>query len=295
MKLSTEINSIAKHVGEERAVELVAKAGFEAFDFSMFNMAPYHYTERRIRMGDHPLQVGDYRAFAKNLRRIADECGIVCNQSHAPFPSNSEEIVPYLFRAIECTAIAGGGICVIHPDNNKSAEENAEFYARLLPFAKECGVKIATENMWNWDREREEALPAACSHHEDFLRHIEAVNDPDFVACLDIGHAEMRGLNTSVGEMTRTLGHHIAALHIHDNDGRHDSHQLPFTMELSWTSIVKHLVAADYQGDMTLECDRYLSAYTEETLAEGVAEMQRAADRLREMFLNFKALRSKKA
>ena len=39
MKTSTEIDSIAKKVGEERAVEYIAKAGFDAWDFSMFNMA----------------------------------------------------------------------------------------------------------------------------------------------------------------------------------------------------------------------------------------------------------------
>lgn len=60
-------------------------------------------------------------------------------------------------RAIECTAEAGGKICIIHPDNDKSAEENAEMYFDLLPFAKECGVKIATENMWNWNEKTEEA------------------------------------------------------------------------------------------------------------------------------------------
>lgn len=32
MKISTEIGSIAKLVGEEKAIELVAKAGFDAFD-----------------------------------------------------------------------------------------------------------------------------------------------------------------------------------------------------------------------------------------------------------------------
>ena len=285
MKLSTEIHSIAKHVGEERAIALVAEAGFEAYDFSMFSMAPYHYAERRILMGDHPLQVGDYRAFAKNLRRIAEEHGIVCNQSHAPFPSNSEEVIPYLLRAIECTAIAGGKVCVIHPVNTSTAEENAALYARLLPFAEECGVKIATENMWNWDNERKEALPAACSHHEDFRRHIEVVNSPYLVACLDIGHAEMRGLHTTAPEMIRTLAPYLAALHVHDNDGHHDSHQLPFTMSLDWEAIIRALAEADYQGDMTLEADRYLAAYTKDTVAEGVRNMYAAAARLREMFL----------
>lgn len=46
--------------------------------------------------------------------------------------------MPYLKRAIECTAEAGGAICVIHPANNKTAEENAQMYFELLPFAKEC-------------------------------------------------------------------------------------------------------------------------------------------------------------
>lgn len=53
--------------------------------------------------------------------------------------------------AIECTAEAGGEICVVHPMNDAALEENAEMYAMPLPFAREHGVKIATENMYNWD------------------------------------------------------------------------------------------------------------------------------------------------
>ena len=41
MKLSTEIQSISKIVGMEKAVELCAKAGFDAWDFSMFSMCNY--------------------------------------------------------------------------------------------------------------------------------------------------------------------------------------------------------------------------------------------------------------
>ena len=39
MKISTEIQSISRLLGEEKAIEAVAKAGFDAWDFSMFNMA----------------------------------------------------------------------------------------------------------------------------------------------------------------------------------------------------------------------------------------------------------------
>ena len=111
----------------------------------------------------------------------------------------------------------------------------------LLPFAKDHGVKIATENMWNWNKETDEAAPAACSHHDNFLAHIKAVNDPYLVACLDIGHAEMRGLDTSAEKMIRTLGDSLQALHLHDNDRWHDSHQIPFSMEIDFEKVVKAL------------------------------------------------------
>ena len=142
MKTSTEIGSITKHVSYEYAVELVAKAGFDAFDFSMFDMARYDWERGAIIEKDHPLRGAEYAAFAKRLRKIADDNGIHCNQSHAPFPSYIPEIRSYFKRAIECTAIAGGKICIIHPDNRACAERNAELYGELLPFAKECGVEF---------------------------------------------------------------------------------------------------------------------------------------------------------
>ena len=103
MKISTEIDSISKKVGEEKAVELVAKAGFDAWDFSMFNMARWNGGIKCIEPSTltHPLRVGDHIAFSKKLRQIGEDNGIHCNQSHAPFPVYSPEIRSYLKRAIE--------------------------------------------------------------------------------------------------------------------------------------------------------------------------------------------------
>lgn len=49
MKISTEIGSISRHVGYEKAIEYVAKAGFDAFDLSMFDMARYDW-ENSLRI-----------------------------------------------------------------------------------------------------------------------------------------------------------------------------------------------------------------------------------------------------
>lgn len=284
MKISTEIHSTEKLVGEEKAVELLAKAGFDAWDFSMFSMCKYDWDNRCLLENSHPLAGSNYLAFARKLKQAGLDNGIVCNQSHAPFPTACAQIRAYYKRAIECTAEAGGEICIIHPDNNKSAQENAEIYFELLPFAKDCGVKIATENMWNWDDEKNESSFAACASSESFVAHIDVVNDPFLVACLDIGHAEMRGSGSGAANMIHALGSRLQALHIHDNDKWHDSHQIPFSMKIDFVPIVKALKDINYSGYFTLEADRYMEAYNKENAFYGVQELAKSVRKLADMF-----------
>ena len=284
MKTSTEINSIAKIVGMEKAIEFCAKAGFDAWDFSMFAMRTIDLGANPPSQNVHPLNGADYLGFARKLRKIGLDNGIVCNQSHAPFPVHVPDVRNCLKRAIECTAEAGGEICIIHPDNKKSAEENAEMYEELLPFAKSCGVKIATENMWGWDRERDESSFAACATGEDFKKHIDVINDDFFVACLDLGHAEMRGSGDGAVNMIKTLGRRLQALHIHDNDRWHDSHQIPFSMNIDFAAVVKALKEIDYKGYFTLEADSFLKDYNEDNVFEGVVKLKESAKKLADMF-----------
>ena len=284
MKISTEIGSIANIIGEEKAVEYVAKAGFDGWDFSMFAMVDYDWGLWQGSIADHPLNKPDYLKFARKLRDIGEGLGIVCNQSHAPFPVNDRAVLDCLKRSIEATAEAGGEICVVHPDNNSSPEENAEFYHSLLPFAKGCNVKLACENMWNWDNQLKIASPAACSSPKSFLEHLDAVNDPYFAACLDIGHAEMAGVDTSATEMILALNKHLQALHIHDNDLYHDSHQIPFSMKIDFYAVVNALKQINYSGYLTLEADRYLENHTAENVFEGVCDLADSAKRLRDLF-----------
>ncbi len=284
MKISTEIASCAKHVGEERAIELIAKAGFDGWDFSMFDMARFDYKNRCVIESSHPLSGDGYAEFAKRLAQVGRDCGIECNQSHAPFPVYCKEIRSFLKRAIECTAIAGGKICVIHPDNNASPEKNAEMYFELLPFAKEHGVKIATENMWCWDSEKNQVSFAACMTPESFNAHLDAVNDSSFIACLDLGHAEMRGTGTNAVELIHALGSRLGALHIHDNDKWHDSHAIPRSMDMDFDAIVKALKEIGYNGYFTLEADQHLSKFSPDTVHIGVKELADSARELAEFF-----------
>ena len=283
MKTSTELRSAADLVGERRAVELIAKAGFDGWDFSLYEICKYSKKLGGVLESDHPLAGPDYLKFARELRRIGEDNGIVCNQSHAPVPSYAAPVRSMLKRAIECTAEAGGEVCVIHPGNDYTVPENTQMYLELLPFARDHGVKIATENMWNWDKEKDQAAPAACSTPESYCAHLAAIDDPFFVACLDIGHAEMRGHGTNAVEMISALGSRIGALHLHDNDQWKDCHQIPFSMNIDFEAVTCALKKVGYRGWVTLEAYNYLKDFTPDTALEGIRNLSRAARRLADM------------
>lgn len=262
MLISTEICSFEKYGTAEEVVAMLKGAGFDAYDYSMF------YGHRNNFVEDDR-----YVAKAKALRSFADGVGIKCNQSHAPFPTVREGDEQYnrkafghIARAIEICGILGGKNCVVHPWNNYNAEQNAEIFFRLIPYAEAAGVTICTENMWNWNGEKECVAPAACSDAEDFVKHLRAVNSPYLKACLDLGHAEMTGLGTSAVEMIRALGDDLVCLHIHDNDRRHDSHALPFTRDMDFYAIISALKEIGYKGDITFEADQFARRFPRELI-----------------------------
>ena len=173
-----------------------------------------------------------------------------------------------------------------HPNNDGTAEENAEFYHKILPFAKDHGVKIATENMYNWDRENNAPTScfAACATSESFLKHLELVNAPWLVACLDLGHADMKGSGDGAVNMIHALGNHLQALQIHDNDKINDCHQIPFSMSMDFEAIAKALKEVNYAGYLTLEATEYLPQfYTAETAFDGVKNLFQSVKKLDHM------------
>ena len=77
MILATQTDVLFRVFGEEEGIRILAEAGFDAIDYSMFPMSA----------DDCHLNTGDVVAHAKHLRAVADSYGIKFNQAHAPFPS----------------------------------------------------------------------------------------------------------------------------------------------------------------------------------------------------------------
>lgn len=281
MILSTQTDVLAKTFGDEEAVRILAKNGFDAIDYSMFGMEkPEHFL-------NSPEAVKHIEA----VRDAAKAAGVYFNQAHAPFPSYRDGNGEYnafipgaLKRAIEYAGILGAKIIIIHPisvpgDAEAQRKLNLELYEGLIPTLRENGLKAALENMFGWNSAGGHATPGACATPEQFCEYLDMLPSDCFTACLDIGHSGLIGIPAA--DMIRGLGHdRLGALHVHDNNEITDMHTLPFTEKLNWRAITAALREISYKGEFTFEADNFLKKFPDELRPAASKLMQDVGRRL---------------
>ena len=285
LRISTEIGSISKfkNTGDFKALELLAKAGFDCYDYSMDKVYVFDFKKRFFYPITHPLGKFGWKNYAKRLRSQADKLNLKCNQMHAPFPITFKEHKRWIIRSFKVAKILGTEVCVIHPEDIRNTYSNVDFYKKILKIAKKYNLKIACENMWVWNNELDHIEKAACSTPNEFAGLIDAINDPNFGACVDVGHAEMKGSNTSAKEMIEVLGERVIALHLHDNDKWKDSHEIPFTMNINFDDICSSLKKINYKHDLTLEALNHFNFNPNEKIEDGVEKMANAIKKIASM------------
>jgi len=92
-------------------------------------------------------------------------------------------------------------------------KNSIEFWRKFIPQAKETGSIIAVENIFEKEPSTLRAL-------------LEAIDDPVFRHCFDVGHWNMF-TNVTLEEWFASLGPFMAEAHIHDNHGQADDHLPP--------------------------------------------------------------------
>ena len=265
MLLSTETFISALRVGTEEAISLILDAGFDAVDFSFITFKPED---------DMLHKHENYRAECERLRHMVEARGAVFNQPHAPCISPWEKYkthyLPHFPRIFECCGLLGVKTLVIHPvqdgryygHEQELTDRSVEFYKSLLPLAREYGVKIGVENMWQTDA-RGYIVDDTLASPDRFCECLDRIDSEWAVACLDLGHVALCGREPA--DLIRALGHdRLHALHVHDVDLIHDSHTIPFGGKIDWESVTSALRDIRYDGDFTFEADYYLSPYPTE-------------------------------
>lgn len=292
MKISADTTYLRKRVGDFDAVRILAEAGFPCVDYTMNYMAEEGC----------PLNKDDYREYAQTLREYGQRLGITFNQAHAPFEFDwgNEEVVehvaiPRIIRCLEIASILGIDIVIVHPIHHlpyvyhmdEIWERNMAFYRRLIPYAEKYGVKIALENMFQFNKKMA-VLPDTLSDPDRYVRAIDVLNSPYITACVDVGHNSMLG--DEPAEMIRALGHdRLKALHIHDNDQVLDRHTLPYLGKINWNATMKALADIDYDGVFTFEAFMFLSHFEDDFLPIAVRWMYEMGVYLCEKYEKFKS------
>ena len=112
------------------------------------------------------------------------------------------------------------------------------------------GITLCLENLIAFPETR-------CS--DGLLRIIKDAGDKNLGICLDTGHLHLSNTagttNETHGAFIRNAGDYLQALHIVDNNGNRDTHQMPFSARygVDWVDVMRGLRDIDYKGLFNLE------------------------------------------
>lgn len=239
--------------GFEEGVARMKRQGYSCMDYSDFADAK---TEL-YRM--------THMQFETHLQKQAAVCrqeGIVIHQTHGPWrypprdttAGERAEMFELMTRAVEGTAVLGCKKMVVHPvmpfsindegHEKETYEINLDFTDRLCRVGREYDVVICLENM---------PMPLlSIAPVSKTLGIVKEINDDYLKVCLDTGHSIITKVPPA--EAVRMIGKdYLQALHIHDNNGKHDVHVPPFSGVIDWEGFCDALREISFDGVMNLE------------------------------------------
>ena len=269
--------------GMKETLDIFAEAGIEGIDFN--NDVAEFYTAEHDRV------------YYKELADYAREKGIAVSQAHAPFPTSYVEEKKTakrfddIVQSIKNASYFGAPMTVVYPrchiaysegDNaDLLFEQNVDMYKRLIPYAREYGVKIAIENI---------GLDTVTSAPERLNKLFDTLNDPVFTVCFDVGHCLLQKVDPA--EAIRRIGHRMVngCTHFHDNMGDCDAHTLPYYGKVDWESVMKALAEIGYRGNLSYEASGFIATVPTELRPEGLKYMAKIGHHLIKRFEHYKTI-----
>jgi len=163
---------------------------------------------------------------------------------YSPFEHERRAGVELVRNRIAMAARLGSDVVIMHAPRWQDDEEGRRRWAQVLrsldalaPYARRHSVRIAVENM-----------PA-----DDFagLRWLFARYDPDYLGlCYDSGHGNMGGEGLAHLEAVKDR---LLSIHLHDNDGSGDLHQVPLDGTTEWPRLAGILATSSYMKCVSME------------------------------------------
>ena len=223
MKIGVPIYEYRRLYPLEQLPEKMKAHGIDSVDYADL----YNTQSKLFRLDEE-----NFKRVLTYERGVLESGGITVHQIHGPWryppkDSTAEErrqMFEAMKKGVRAASYLGAPCMVVHPlmpygeEGLEQREEifdiNAEHFTALSEYAKDFPVTVCIENM---------PYPRfPISTVEQVLELVKHVHKDNVKVCLDTGHAN--ALGTSPANAVRVLGSYLAALHVHDNDGRSDAH-----------------------------------------------------------------------
>lgn len=178
--------------------------------------------------------------------RFARDAGLHIENIHAPVheqnclsldnPDGDRVFHAYLQCIKDCYEYHIAAVVIhlpndAHPINDLGMER----LDRIIDEAEKRNVQIAFENLNN-------------IHNLTLV--LDTFQSQNAGFCYDSCHH----INYAPEEdLLKRYGKRLKALHLQDNGGKHNQHQLPFDGRIDWISVMKKIALTGYQGAITLE------------------------------------------
>lgn len=287
--IGVQTKNVINDVNPIEGFDMLKKAGFTCCDFSLNGYLKNTdiYQDKCNRFFDQSVE--ELQGFFAPHKEAATQAGIRISQMHMPYPiyvpKGDAELNDYLWnqvapksmeicRFLDCPHIVIHGFKLVRFLGTEELEwqETERFIDSIAPMAKEFGITICIENLY--DGIAGHLVEGPCCDARKAAERIDRINaryGAEVLGfCFDTGHANIVGLDFE--NFIKTLGQRLKVLHIHDNDGIGDLHQIPFTFtktrentsSTDWDGFIRGLRAIDYKGVLNFETAPVLSAFPEE-------------------------------
>lgn len=291
--IGVQTKSVVKDEHPAEGFALLKDCGFDHADFSLngYLLNTDLYQNALNKFFDK--SVVELEEFFAPQKQAAKENGIMINQMHMPYPiyvpRGTRELNDYLWTQVapksmelcafmECPYIVIHGFKLARYLGSEEAEwEKTEaFIDSIAPMAKEQGITICIENLY--EGVGGHLVEGPCCNAHKAVERIDRINEKYGAEvlgfCFDTGHANLVGLDMEA--FLSTLGSRLKVLHIHDNDGIGDLHQIPFTFaktrenksSTDWDGFVRGLRAIHFDEVLSFETAPVLTAFPQELKKE---------------------------
>lgn len=293
IKVGVQTRGVLNDSSPGEAFELLKKVGFSCVDFSLNG----YLTNRMLYRNEKNLFFdrtdAELEIFFQSHKNAAKETGITIHQMHMPYPMyvprGNKELNDYLRETVapkslkicaflECPYIVVHGFKLQHFFGTEELEwrETEKFLDSLAPLAKELGLTLCIENLYT--NIAGHIVEGPCCNARKAAERIDRINERYQAEvlgfCFDTGHANLVGIDME--SFIRMMGSRLKVLHIHDNDGIADLHQIPFTFtrtrenktSTDWDGFLRGLRRIHFDGVLNFETAPVLDSFPGEMREE---------------------------